>query len=977
MLVCVPNDRTLDISISRHIVMRHAPTQADGEAGIASRLKSVIAAAIRVLVPVPAVAIPVVSEPTNEFTNNSVILASTLPHLFCLGDAYSASVSTSQCRRMLLSYNPAFGSCAQLIFLLFNQLQRHSTARKLAALVRNNAAAFAQFLILCTEPQIEAMLQAALANPMAAASRTLIAKLESCMSMAGGLVPFSAVSRRGKMGDFIAAMRHLQPALWFNTVSPDPLGDAGALRRTFPSFSNSGFPFLPGTFVENLVAGTSQPFCAAPAPLDGGNLNGLARLDYASLISRATTHAAVAAEGYKLDVSAMFSAIYGLPLSGEARASATGGAKTPGAFGVCRGGVSVTECNGKGWLHNHGLFWAGLPSWVFQAASALGAEEPTLCTGAKALLRAALGNFVDACSSGRLDPRVHVQSLLRRLFSVEPFRAPWHAAPLPPDCSGAAAATAADTGLDSDATTEASSAGEQSAFNLFAQFACERTNVHTLHGSRCHGGVAGQTGCSANVPRPLAPEEGEEGTRPVFIPTPGVTAVDPPPERGAPVRVDPRVLFTEAQRPHNGTADAAIDRSAVLHAEHPFAALAADDQAVITAQMELLKGVRAKENCGALVDEGAVADALVALIDASRDGLAMNGSHVAVLLAALPPSLRGALDEALDPRNSRVIEFNPILTALRGCNTAIYLTSSGVAARVAMFYIIKYITKDPVERAATASLALAARKHIAKYPSLAVDDGKKPVAVRTAQYWLLRLMNSFNGQVRPTGIAGGLAQHTAPPPPSPSMQGEYSLILCASALLGCPAEPMTPNTATLNVAAALAFANKALSKEDLAPEFTDEDPVAADDDDREEDDRGAGPRVVKGAPELGAADPEDSSDSDDSDDSADELRKLIAASEGADALRVSSRFTSGSGAGAPTEGVVIAEVVEGKSVLIDTVAAYAHRPAALEFFSLYEFVCAFVVVPRRKGNKVGAPQDIRACSRENGKVHHLAWPLAG
>ena len=735
--------------------MRHAPTQANGEAGIASRLKSIITAAIRVLVPVPSVAIPVVSEPTNEFTNNNVILASTLPHLFCLGDAYSASVSTSQCRRMLLSYNPAFGSCAQLIFLLFNQLQRHSAARKLAALVRNNAASFAEFLVLSTEPQIETMLQAALANPTATASRTLIAKLESCMSMAGGLVPFSAVSRRGKMGDFIAAMRHLQPALWFNTVSPDPLGDAGALRRTFPSFSNSGFPFLPGAFVDNLVAGTDQPFCAAPAPLDSGD--GLARLDYASLISRATTHAAVAAEGYKLDVSAMFSAIYGLPLSGEARASATGGAKTPGAFGVCRCGVSVTECNGKGWLHNHGLFWAGLPSWVFQAASALGAEEPTVCTGAKALLRAALGNFVDACSSGRLDPRVHVQSLLRRLFSVEPFRAPWHTAPLPPDCSGAAVtAGAAASEADPDATTEASAAGAQSAFNLFAQFASERTNVHTLHGSRCHGGVAGQTGCAANVPRPLAPKEGEEGTRPVFIPTPGVAAVDPPPERGAPVRVDPRVLFTEAQRPHNGAAAAAIDPSAVLHAEHPFAALTADNQAVITAQMELLKGVRAKENCGALADEGAVADALVALIDASRDGVAMNGPHVEVLLAALPPSLRNLLDEALDPRNSRVIEFNPILTALRGCNTAIYLTSSGVAARIAMFYIIKYITKDPVERAATASLALAARKHIAKYPSLADDDGKKPVAVRTAQYWLLRLMNSFNGQVRPVACAPAL-----------------------------------------------------------------------------------------------------------------------------------------------------------------------------------------------------------------------------
>ena len=164
---------------------------------------------------------------------------------------------------------------------------------------------------------------------------------------------------------------------------------------------------------------------------------------------------------------------------------------------------------------------------------------------------------------------------------------------------------------------------------------------------------------------------------------------------------------------------------------------------------------------------------------------------------------------------------------------------------------------------------------------------------------------------------------------------------------------MTPNTTTLNVAAALAYANKALSKEEVAPEFTAEDPVAEDGD--EVDDSGAGTRVVKGTPEVGAADPDGSSDSDDSQE---ELTQLIAASEGADALRASSRFTSGSGAGVPTEGGVLPEVVEGKSILIDTVAAYAHRPAALAFFSLYEFVCAYVVVPRRKGTegtKVSAP----------------------
>ena len=74
----------------------------------------------------------------------------------------------------------------------------------------------------------------------------------------------------------------------------------------------------------------------------------------------------VAAEGYKLDVAAMFDTFYGLPLSPSTRTTHDGAA-TPGGFGVCWCGVSVTECNGKGWLHSHGLFWAGIPSWAFNA----------------------------------------------------------------------------------------------------------------------------------------------------------------------------------------------------------------------------------------------------------------------------------------------------------------------------------------------------------------------------------------------------------------------------------------------------------------------------------------------------------------------------------------------------------------------------------------------------------------------------------
>jgi hypothetical protein len=134
----------------------------------------------------------------------------------------------------------------------------------------------------------------------------------------------------------------------------------------------------------------------------------------------------------------------------------------------------------------------------------------------------------------------------------------------------------------------------------------------------------------------------------------------------------------------------------------------------------------------------------------------MSQAHVLTLVKSLPQKYRAALDRALAGRNLKVTEYNPVISAIRGCNTAIYLVSSGVAAQVSMLYTLKYITKDPVKRSATSSLALDARKHIAEYPSLAKDTGE---VVRTAQHWLARILNSFNGKVRRvSGDGGGCAR---------------------------------------------------------------------------------------------------------------------------------------------------------------------------------------------------------------------------
>jgi len=576
------------------------------------------------------------------------------------------------------------------------------------------------------------------------ASKSLTAKIDACMRIVGGAVPYSTEARKGRLGDFVAAMRHFQPFLWFNTVSDDPVGSLLALRSTFPSFSNTGFPAevcgpadgnaAAAPFADNVRAFANQPYRMWPHPVR--QVTGIAKTDYASLLTRATTNAAASAEGYRLDTSAMFRYMYGLPLNSETRATVSNdGAKTPGLFGRCTCGVSVTECNGRGWLHNHALASAGIPSWVFQAAAASGNPR----------ILASLAAYVDACVSAELEPRLHVQSLLRRLFSFEPTRGPWLPVPPVPAFPDASAASLGPDGPPPAAAVERS----RRSFAIFAQMCNERTNLHTKHSARCHCGKTGAAGCAACMPRPPTIEE---LTRPLRLP---IARSSDLLQSDMPLRFDRRIFVTEPKRTVLGPFDEACsapedDDDTV---ERLFGATPAVEQAMFTEAAQLLR------DAGGSIpdsDTAALLDALVALHDASRDGIAMSQAHVLTLVKSLPQKYRAALDRALAGRNLKVTEYNPVISAIRGCNTAIYLVSSGVAAQVSMLYTLKYITKDPVKRSATSSLALDARKHIAEYPSLAKDTGE---VVRTAQHWLARILNSFNGKVRRvSGDGGGCAR---------------------------------------------------------------------------------------------------------------------------------------------------------------------------------------------------------------------------
>jgi len=78
------------------------------------------------------------------------------------------------------------------------------------------------------------------------------------------------------------------------------------------------------------------------------------------------------------------------------------------------------------------------------------------------------------------------------------------------------------------------------------------------------------------------------------------------------------------------------------------------------------------------------------LIESTEMGELITASSERLLISYFPAVHRELLTEIMEDRNGKVVSFNETLTALRGCNTAIYVLSSGSAAKTALFYLIKY-----------------------------------------------------------------------------------------------------------------------------------------------------------------------------------------------------------------------------------------------------------------------------------------------
>jgi hypothetical protein len=93
-------------------------------------------------------------------------------------------------------------------------------------------------------------------------------------------------------------------------------------------------------------------------------------------------------------------------------------------------------------------------------------------------------------------------------------------------------------------------------------------------------------------------------------------------------------------------------------------------------------------------------------------------------------------------RNGSLVQHNKVSTSLTGSNTAMYFMGAVEQARQAMYYVVKYITKNKVPLEGCLSVLLDQRKKIDAYPSKAPDSGTD---TRTGNHFLQCVLNSIAG----------------------------------------------------------------------------------------------------------------------------------------------------------------------------------------------------------------------------------------
>ena len=735
----------------------------------------------------------------NEFQGNGKHIMETFWYLFPLAKglgSFEGTIKPSATKHLMQHKSNRFQRDAGFTLMLANQAQRHHALRGTNGAVKHST--WNEFVEVANDPKLLDNLQVAVEQPHSRVARMVMKTILPLIAISSRPVPWGAVERGSCISKLLAMIRRYGPASVFLTFAPNDVHDPLSIRLCVAHSTNEAFPAIPADFMEALRSKNEAFTCE----VSGETFP----MDEDALQRRAASNPASTSMFYQKVVKVVMEVLCGVPHSTPK--SQPLGSRRKGMFGVGLADFLVTEETGRGAHHGHAALWAGATPSLCSGA-AFGAET------AKRLLQELERQFRTQVSL-----EVHVAATAQRTLyasRVHPcfVKAPSMFADASDEEEGGpvndrefTAAFVRDADIVAAAVNNHSRDPHQPTCHKNKPDCGCRFGVPFAHPVSCSRCLYVTKVGMGDVPPfpPLADEEIACGANRFQAPM-----CDAKPHPVDVIASEQMRLVMghahskevhahlEAQANPAGKPDQSQEVSLDEFGEANKDEGAKDphDEADGDDHPRTQQGLRRlvpREECSNVVIETArpslawpteevAAQARGKAADKELKGSALLDA-VKVMLAGAPASvhaewerpewvqvverLRTATDSSLRAlmigwsklkcANATITMYNQVLTAVLRCNTAPYLLGSRESSRAAMFYLVKYMTKDSVKLNATLSTLVDAKNHVDKWQSTADDAGGE---FRNAIHFLQRATNSYMAEVHNSQAASLLLNYPA------------------------------------------------------------------------------------------------------------------------------------------------------------------------------------------------------------------------
>ena len=754
--------------------------------------------------------VPRDEKPCSEFVGNGKRLMESFWYMFILGrglEQFEGTISYAASRHLMLHCTNRFQRNSAFTLLLANQAQRHTVLRSVSAKVLPGS--FSDVEELVRDPTFREQVEELMRHPRTASSKELLRKLLSLLNYCAKPSPWGAMERSACIAQLLAMMRRYGPASWFLTMAPDDVHSAQGFRLTLRINTNTSFPAIPEGFLSALQDFPSK-FTSADGLFDFP-------LDEDFMQKQAAQNPASTTIMYQKIIRLIFGELLGVPAARHCGRTLPLRDRPRKLIGRGLAAFAVTEENGKGSHHSHSAVFGGAMPGLCTGAVEQQAVFDRLVEVLEAQVQADMPFELYVVSEARtvfnkfrgkkqyidrprvewqeppaiLDDNGRLSEAFIRSANLTALRVQDHKVePHPPTCH-----KGDDTGCR---------------LGVYFVHPCKRTRAVNIRGLTFTCAKHGQG---------IIPSRNSFGKA---LLSPAELTCNPCVKPDAePAELHPRkgcfpngksVLHVKSN--DDGSAswlcisdaakDAALERQ--LHQPADDAPVVpddgddppseeddtnADDDPAVPAELARLIPREEKSSVVFEIKRPSIEwPAHEELQDVKKD---MSDASVSEIFdriwsgAASTEDIRSIEKELAQPewadvkarfeditlsekrallmafshlrcRNARLTCYNHILTAVLRCNTAPYLLGARESSRAAMFYLVKYMTKDSVKLSASLSTLIDAKEHIEKWVSTAEDSGE---SLRTLKHFLQRAINSYQAEVHDTQAVSLLMREPA------------------------------------------------------------------------------------------------------------------------------------------------------------------------------------------------------------------------